>query len=134
MVGTFLGPSNMVGNFIGPPNILGNFICVRCLPLLSYSLKNVPPSFCVVIYLCMFKFMIAFSFMDKKAHKSGWNSQNISFITHSIYVSYIVVHIQHHKPLKVIISWRILVSFRGFLEDYIFAWWNIWISIILLFP
>ncbi len=23
---------------------------------------------------------------------------------------------------RVIISWRILVSFRGFLEDYIFAW------------
>jgi hypothetical protein len=26
---------------------------------------------------------------------------------------------------RVIISWRILVSFRGFFEDYIFAWWNI---------
>ncbi len=25
---------------------------------------------------------------------------------------------------RVIISWRILVSFRGFFEDYIFAWWN----------
>jgi len=24
---------------------------------------------------------------------------------------------------RVIISWRILVSFRGFFEDYIFAWW-----------
>jgi hypothetical protein len=24
-----------------------------------------------------------------------------------------------------IISWRILVSFRRFFEDYIFAWWNI---------
>jgi len=30
----------------------------------------------------------------------------------------------------VIISWRILVSFRGFFEDYIFAWWNIRISIL----
>jgi hypothetical protein len=34
----------------------------------------------------------------------------------------------------IIISWRILVSFRGFFEDYIFAWWNIWVSIILLLP
>jgi hypothetical protein len=25
----------------------------------------------------------------------------------------------------IIISWRILVSFRGFFEDYICAWWNI---------
>ncbi len=32
---------------------------------------------------------------------------------------------------RVLISWRILVSFRGFFEDYIFAWWNIWVSIIL---
>jgi hypothetical protein len=39
----------------------------------------------------------------------------------------------------VIISWRILVCFRGFwfvLEDFLkiifFAWWNIWASIILL--
>ncbi len=32
----------------------------------------------------------------------------------------------------VIISWRILVSFRGFFEDYIFAWWNTWVSIIPL--
>ncbi len=104
MVGTFPGPSNMVGTFTGPPNILGNFICVRWLPLLSYSLKNVPPSFCVVIYLCMFKFMIAFSFMDIKAHKSGWNSQNISFITHSIYVPYIVVQIQYDIPLR----WKIV--------------------------
>jgi hypothetical protein len=32
---------------------------------------------------------------------------------------------------------KILVSFRGFFiffENYIFAWWNIWISIILLLP
>jgi hypothetical protein len=71
MVGTFLGPSNMVGNFIGPPNILGNFICVSWLPLLSYSLKNVPPSFAWwSTYVC-FKFMIAFSFMDKKPRKVG---------------------------------------------------------------
>jgi len=33
-----------------------------------------------------------------------------------------------------LISWRIMVSFGGFLEDYIFAWWNIWVSIILLLP
>jgi hypothetical protein len=33
----------------------------------------------------------------------------------------------------IIISWRILVSFRGFFEEYIFTWWNIWVSIILLF-
>ncbi len=33
---------------------------------------------------------------------------------------------------RVIKSWRILVSFTGFFEDCIFAWWNIWISIILL--
>jgi hypothetical protein len=33
----------------------------------------------------------------------------------------------------IIISWRILVSLRGFFEDYIFAWWNIWVFIILLF-
>ncbi len=32
---------------------------------------------------------------------------------------------------RVIIFWRILVCFRGFFEDYIFAWWNIWVSIIL---
>ncbi len=35
---------------------------------------------------------------------------------------------------QVIITWRILVSFRRFLEDYIFAEWNIWVSIILLLP
>jgi hypothetical protein len=36
--------------------------------------------------------------------------------------------------IRVIIFWRILVSFKGFFEGYIFAWWNyIWVSIILLF-
>ncbi len=35
---------------------------------------------------------------------------------------------------RVLISWRILVSFRGFFEDYILAWWNIWAFIILLLP
>jgi hypothetical protein len=30
---------------------------------------------------------------------------------------------------RVIISWRILVSFRRYFEDYIFAWWNIWVFI-----
>jgi hypothetical protein len=34
----------------------------------------------------------------------------------------------------IIISWRIVVSLRGFLEDYIFAWWNVWVFIILLLP
>jgi len=29
----------------------------------------------------------------------------------------------------IIISWRILVSFGGVFEDYIFALWNIWVSI-----
>jgi hypothetical protein len=33
---------------------------------------------------------------------------------------------------RVIISWKILVSFRGFFEDYIFAWWNICVSLTLL--
>jgi hypothetical protein len=28
---------------------------------------------------------------------------------------------------RVIISWRFLVLFRGFFEDFIFAWWNIWV-------
>ncbi len=35
---------------------------------------------------------------------------------------------------RVIISWRILVCLRWFFEDYIFACWNIWVSIILLLP
>jgi hypothetical protein len=35
---------------------------------------------------------------------------------------------------RVLISWRILVSFRGICDGYIFAWWNIWVSIILLLP
>jgi hypothetical protein len=36
---------------------------------------------------------------------------------------------------RVIISLkRILVSFRQFFEDYIFAWWNIWVSIMLILP
>jgi hypothetical protein len=33
----------------------------------------------------------------------------------------------------VIISWRILVYFRGFFEDYIFAWWNIWVFPLFFF-
>jgi hypothetical protein len=33
---------------------------------------------------------------------------------------------------RFMISWGVLVSFRGFFEDYIFAWPNIWVSIILL--
>jgi len=33
----------------------------------------------------------------------------------------------------IIISWRILISFRVFFGDYIFAWWNIWVFMILLF-
>jgi hypothetical protein len=32
-----------------------------------------------------------------------------------------------------LISGKILVSFRGFFEDYILAWWNVWVSIVLLF-
>ncbi len=35
---------------------------------------------------------------------------------------------------RVVISWRSLVLFQGFLEGYIFVWWNIWVSIILLLP
>jgi hypothetical protein len=38
---------------------------------------------------------------------------------------------------RVMISWRILVPFRGFCLlkiRCIFAWWNIWISMILLLP
>jgi hypothetical protein len=34
---------------------------------------------------------------------------------------------------RVIISWRILISFRGCFDGYIFAWWNIWVSIMLFF-
>jgi len=35
---------------------------------------------------------------------------------------------------KVIISWKIFGFFlEDFFEDYIFAWWNIWISTNLLF-
>ncbi len=34
---------------------------------------------------------------------------------------------------RVIINWRIFISFRGFFEDYIFACWDIWVSINLLF-
>jgi hypothetical protein len=34
---------------------------------------------------------------------------------------------------KFIISWRVLVSCRGLFDYYIFAWWNIWVSIILSF-
>jgi hypothetical protein len=36
----------------------------------------------------------------------------------------------------VLISWRILVSFRGFFLkiNNRFAWWNIWVLIILLWP
>jgi hypothetical protein len=29
---------------------------------------------------------------------------------------------------RVQVWWRILVSFRGFFEDGMFAWWNIWVS------
>ncbi len=42
--------------------------------------------------------------------------------------------------LKIEISYRVIIalknlfSFRWFFEDYIFAWWNIWVSIILLSP
>jgi hypothetical protein len=31
---------------------------------------------------------------------------------------------------RVITSWKILISFEGCFEDYIFAWWNIWDFII----
>jgi hypothetical protein len=34
---------------------------------------------------------------------------------------------------RVMIPWRILVSFRDFFKDYIYAWWNIWNSIINFF-
>jgi hypothetical protein len=35
---------------------------------------------------------------------------------------------------RVIITWRILVSFlEDFLKIIFFGWWNIWVSIILLF-
>jgi hypothetical protein len=33
---------------------------------------------------------------------------------------------------RVIISWRILVSFGAFFESYILAWWNIRVSIFFL--
>jgi len=33
---------------------------------------------------------------------------------------------------RVTIAWRVLVSYRGFFEDYIFAWGNIWVSTIHL--
>jgi len=42
--------------------------------------------------------------------------------------------LQLENRYRVIISWRILVSFRDCFEDYIFAWWNIWVSIIILLP
>ncbi len=36
---------------------------------------------------------------------------------------------------RVMVSWRVFGFFwRIFFEDYVFAWWNIWIFIILLLP
>jgi hypothetical protein len=35
--------------------------------------------------------------------------------------------------VRVMISSRIWFLLEGFLEDYVFAWWNIWIFIILFF-
>jgi hypothetical protein len=35
----------------------------------------------------------------------------------------------------ILISWRILIfRSRIFLKDYIFAWWNIWVWVLLLLP
>jgi hypothetical protein len=34
---------------------------------------------------------------------------------------------------RVMMCWRILVPLQDFFQDCIFAWWNIWIFMILLF-
>jgi hypothetical protein len=79
----------------------------------------------------VFRFIIEYSsIMDFGPYVIGlflcedfWKNDILACVEKKLEISY-----------KVIISWRISVSFRGFFEDHIFAWWNIWVSIILLLP
>jgi hypothetical protein len=49
-------------------------------------------------------------------------------------IFWLVLKLEISYNRVIIISWRILDSFRGFFKYYIFSWWNIWVSIILLLP
>jgi hypothetical protein len=70
----------------------------------------------------VFRFIIEYgSLRDRPITLSFWKM--IFWLVLKVEISY-----------RVTIPWRILVSFRWCFEDYIFAWWNIWVSIILLLP
>jgi hypothetical protein len=56
----------------------------------------------------------------------------LSFLPSGLMVFWLVL--KHENSYRVTISWRVLVTYRGFFEDYVSAWWNIWVSTILLWP
>jgi hypothetical protein len=89
--------------------------------------------------LCSFRFIIEYnSWRDFGSQGNNNNNNNnnrsiylfiLGYIWKMIFWLVLKLEISYYRVI-IIISWRILVSFRGdffFFEDYIFAWWNIWV-------
>jgi hypothetical protein len=53
-----------------------------------------------------------------------WPLSNRSIFIWGFLKDDILACVEIWDSYRVIISWRILVSFRGFFEDYVFAWWK----------
>jgi hypothetical protein len=84
-----------------------------------------------------FRFIIEYSSLRDFYRPLGNNNNNKSifiwgFLKDDIFWLVLELEISDYR---VMISWRFLVSFRGFcfFKGYIFAWWNIWVSISLSF-
>jgi hypothetical protein len=88
----------------------------------------------------VFRFIIEYSSLRDFYRPLGNNNNNRSIFLllyedfWKIIIFWLVLKLRI-SYFRVMIFWRILVSFKGFFnEDYIFAWWNIWIFIILPLP
>jgi hypothetical protein len=85
-------------------------------------------------YCCVFRFIIEYSSL-RDFYRPLVNNRSL-FIWAFLKDGYF--GLCWNLRLVIIELWyleRILVAFRGiFFEDYVFAWWNLWVSIILRLP
>jgi len=97
-------------------------------PLLSANiLHKEPEEFVGLAYQgkdIVFRFIIEYSSL----RDFGPLGNNRSIFIWGFLKDEILLVLKFEISYRVMMSWRILVPLEDFLEDYIFAWWNIWIS------
>ncbi len=99
-------------------------ICLGLLLAFAYQGKDI----------IVFRFIIEYSSLRDFYRPLGNNNNRSLFIWGFLKHDNFCLSWNLSLVYRVIISWRILVSLRGFVEDYIFAWWNIWVWIIPPLP